>query len=943
MNTLTLSPLMVAVGLLLAGQPAQASTYAWNCTSGNWATATCWSPNGVPGTSPLDYAYISASASDMALTFDATTVNRTVAYLGMGMNATSGMATINQSMSNLTVSGSQTIGYRGSATYNQNSGANQTHALYVGAEATALGAYNLYGGSTTQTTTTYIGQAGSGTFTNHNGTHNANAIVLGGLSGGNGSYSVRNSATTWASNLFIGQAGTGTFTQLGGTVNVAGTVSMGSSGGSGSLSISAGQFNTSRLQAGTSSGGSGSITLSAGTLYTSVAVLGAATDGQASAVVSGGRWEADIVRVGDRSTAGVTQSGGLVAVTQALVLGAEAGSSGAYTLSGAGVLQAGSLVVGRSGTASFVQGLNTSVTLSGNLVIAEADNSAGVYTLNGGTLATGGIVNNGVLYQNGGSMSGAMTNNGTYSYSGGAVAGRITNNGSLVLNADASFADGLENNSSLHVSSVRVLDLAGTASVNNGSLSLSGGRINQAGGLRNEGLVSGYGSVGGAGDFANNGVLQVSSGNLALSTTGTNTNTGTMTLSTGRQLQLASGTTLDNTGSLELASGQVAGAGQLTNALGGSVTGRGTISSRFANAGYLGVGAGTTGVTRGFVNTGVVDLGAAGANLTGGVVQNDGTIQGLGNVTNQVNNGGRGTIEAIGGTLSLAHTGNTNGGTLAAGAGAKILFVNGLPSNEGLIQITGGTFDNGGRTLVNTEKGAITGQGTVRTGELVNQGAVNLSFGNSTVSGAIDNQAQGKVVVSNGAQVTFANGLRNNGELRVSEGGSANFFGTVSGAGSFTGTGQSRYESGFAPGNSPAVVSLSGESIYASSSWIEMELGGTTPGSCATCADKIIFNNSVTLQGGALNVLWWSGFSGHAGDVFDLFDWNGTLTGSFGAVWLPTLTQGLLWDTSSLYTTGELRISAVPEPETWALAGAGLIVAGALARRRQPGRSLPLA
>lgn len=934
MKKFFLSPLVTAVGLLLAGQQAQAASYAWNCTSGNWSLSTCWSPNGVPGTSSLDYAYISATASDTSLTFDASTGNRTVAYLGMGMNTTTGMATVNQTGSNLVVTGSQTIGYRGAATYNQSAGSNQTYALYVGAESTSVGIYALNGGATTQTASVHIGQSGTGTFNNVNGAHAANALILGGLASGNGTYAIRNTASTTVSNIYIGQAGSGAFNQSGGSVNVSGNVLLGSSGGSGALNISGGYFNTANFSAGASEGGSGNVTLSLGTLNTTTAVLADGINSQGTATVSGGRWDASGLQVGGQGAGTVTQLGGTVNITGALVLGNSSGSSGAYSVSGPGVLQAASIVVGRSGSGSFTQGANTNVLISGSLVIAEGDNSTGIYTLNGGNLATGGIINNGSLVQTAGAMSGSLTNNGSFSYSGGYVGGRVVNNGGLGLNADASFLGGIENNTNVYVSSARTLTLGGVTSVNNGTVSMAGGRIDQSGGLSNEGVVSGYGSLSGSGGFINNSLVQILSGNLALSTTGSNINAGTIALSAGRQLQLASGTALSNAGSIELASGQVSGAGQLTNTAGGSVTGKGTIAARFANAGYLGVGSGTTGITQAFTNSGLIDLSAGSSNLIGGAISNIGTVQGQGNVANAVSNLKGGTIEAIGGTLNLTSASNVNGGTLVAGVGAKLLFTNGLAVNEGQVQLSGGTFDNGGKALTNAKGASITGNGTLRTGGLTNDGALNLSFGNSTISGEINSTESGTVVVSNGAQVTFANDFRNNGELRVSDGGAVNFFGNVSGGGKFGGDGQSRFEGGFTPGNSPALISVGFKATYAGSSWIEMELGGTEPGNCLSCSDKIIFNNSVALKGGDLRVVWWNNFNGQAGNVFDLFDWNGPLVGTFGNVWLPTLGQGLRWDTSGLYTTGELRVAAVPEPHGWVLMGAALAVLG-LVKRRQ--------
>jgi probable HAF family extracellular repeat protein len=120
-------------------------------------------------------------------------------------------------------------------------------------------------------------------------------------------------------------------------------------------------------------------------------------------------------------------------------------------------------------------------------------------------------------------------------------------------------------------------------------------------------------------------------------------------------------------------------------------------------------------------------------------------------------------------------------------------------------------------------------------------------------------------------------------------------------------------------------------------SLFKMALGGTTAGESH---DKLVFDHAVTL-GGDLEVLWLAGFAGSAGQVFDLFDWNGGVSGSFGNMVLPTLISSLQWDTSDLYNGGSLRVASVaaaapvPEPETYALALAGLLVVGYLMYRRR--------
>jgi hypothetical protein len=319
---------------------------------------------------------------------------------------------------------------------------------------------------------------------------------------------------------------------------------------------------------------------------------------------------------------------------------------------------------------------------------------------------------------------------------------------------------------------------------------------------------------------------------------------------------------------------------------------------------------------------------------------------------------GRGQLEASGAL------GVDTGGRIEVAGGERLVLTAGLLQNGGQVRIQGtasapavlelaGSFDNlsGARVQLTQAEarfgGAARNAGQIVLqdaladfsaagygGTLVNAGGGQLlaSFGRSTVAGVIQNE--GQVIVSNGAEVSFLDAIVNAGELRVSAGGAANFFGEVSGGGLVSGSGEARFEGGISFGNSPGLVTVNPNSTIGAASPVRMELGGTLPGFGDDRHDKIVFNGSVRLEGGLLDVVWWGSFAGQAGQVFDLFDWNGGLSGSFGTLRLPALAAGLVWQTGDLYDGGSLAIAAVPEPETWALWLAGLAGMASLARRR---------
>lgn len=129
----------------------------------------------------------------------------------------------------------------------------------------------------------------------------------------------------------------------------------------------------------------------------------------------------------------------------------------------------------------------------------------------------------------------------------------------------------------------------------------------------------------------------------------------------------------------------------------------------------------------------------------------------------------------------------------------------------------------------------------------------------------------------------------------------------------------------FAPGDGGIEsLNVSGNLTLSSGSISNFEIN--TAGDIADLA----ISSALLTFGGTLNVTS-IGSSLVAGDTFNLFDWS-SATGTFSTVNLPSLDSGLAWDQSSLYSSGQISVTAVPEPAAALLGGLGML---ALLRRRR--------
>ena len=128
------------------------------------------------------------------------------------------------------------------------------------------------------------------------------------------------------------------------------------------------------------------------------------------------------------------------------------------------------------------------------------------------------------------------------------------------------------------------------------------------------------------------------------------------------------------------------------------------------------------------------------------------------------------------------------------------------------------------------------------------------------------------------------------------------------------------------PGNSPGVLTVTGDYAQHAEATLRIEIGGSAVGSQH---DQLRIEGVARLDG-ALEIVLLDGFAPEVGNQLDILQFA-FAEGSFDTLILPPLRRGLAWDVSTLYTTGALAVAqAVPEPGTWlpgcfALAGITLL------------------
>ncbi len=565
-------------------------------------------------------------------------------------------------------------------------------------------------------------------------------------------------------------------------------------------------------------------------------------------------------------------------------------------LGSASTIGNGAFYVGTSGTGNLTILNGATLTTTGASAIGLNSGSVGTATVTGtgsgwtvsSTLRVGSSGTGTLNIQNGGAVSAPalevgenLGSIGTFSLSGNLAAFSTTGTADI----GGSSASTPAASATLNIGTGSTMTLSGTTNFRTNA------RVNVTGGTLNLSTVN----------ITTGALFNWSAGTINFATAPTITPAildallnSTHTLGAGRTLGASAGTfTLSsplsltggniNVPTLDLNSNLSVGAFS-TVLTSGTITLETGTTTEINNFGYLG---GAAGVIN---NGGTLQLDGSLANITGLVTNTAGFIHGTGRFVAGLNNGAAGTIRAeTGDHLIIDTTGPTNAGT---------------------IELAGGTVEYS-KTLTNLAGGTISGRGVFRGNSsspgavgLTNQGVLSFSAGLTDIYGDVNNTGAGQIVVGGGSTATFYDDVVNNGtEIRTVTGSRSVFFGSVSGAGPFTGGGVVELDGDLKPGNSPANVSFGGNVVIGPTAGTDIELAGTTKGGQY---DSLTVAGNVSLSG-TLNVVLLNGFVPAAGQSFNIMSAAGGITGTFDAMNLPALAGGLSLGVT--YTTNAINVS----------------------------------
>lgn len=610
-------------------------------------------------------------------------------------------------------------------------------------------------------------------------------------------------------------------------------------------------------------------------------------------------------------------------------------------------VSAGQIVGGESVTNFYTK--STSTTLAGNadadvaLTTLAADTSvtslrfdkalattiSGAIALKaGGILVTSDVGANDVTISNTSLAMNTTTNGGDLVIIQNNTAGRLIINSAIINPAAGAIALTKTGAGTLVLTGVSTF--TGGTRVTEGTLELQGNnRLSASSGIQlGGGSTSAKLKLSGNQNFSN-------TVGLAISGTGTDNRVvgGLATLST---LTITSG------GSQDFRNGF----------LGGSLTNENNLSfttNLSTNTLLMQLGGANTYAGKTIVNRGILDV---------SVLANTGVQSSLGTgsfdaASSVITLGGSSTATA---TATLRYTGSTDSSTnrvvdLAGGATGTAATIQN--SGSGTVKFTSAFTATG----TSTEARQLTLSGT-NTG--INE-IVGLVDGSAAVTNLIKAEAgtwaiTGASTHSGTTTVNAGTLLANNATGSATGSGNVSVLGTSRlGGNGFIGSGTAAQNISVAgtaflmvgnTGDTAAQslnLSTSGVGVITLSGTIEFDIFGNSGGlNSLVSNDILILDSDTTVQiSGSLKLTDTTNSSTcwELGDAWQLFDWlnvsAGTkVNGTFSSFVLPTLAEGLAWDTSNLYNNGYIYVAAVPEPGRMVLLGLALGMVGMRRRRK---------
>ncbi len=499
---------------------------------------------------------------------------------------------------------------------------------------------------------------------------------------------------------------------------------------------------------------------------------------------------------------------------------------------------------------------------TGAVTLAGAMTNGGVQAVagSGGVILTGNLTTAGTSYT--GSSGAAVVDQGgtsivinggiiTATSNGGLEDGVQLNGGTLALNSGSITAK----TSGVYVRS------GGGVIVNAGSITGGDSGINFSGSGTQSLTVTGGGSYTGGNNGGDSGIVARGvNGNVVL---GTSTSSlGAVSGNFGIDAQLT------GTGAIDIVTGSTvvgnAGSAITARAITGtvSVTALGNVTA--TGSGYAGI------YLTGNSIANSVTIGAAGASTQPSVQGAIGLRVGGTGTTTLTNYGTIGTsavggnaIQVDAGTLVIAEAGTING-KIAVGANRLTLNSASAQTLSGAITGTG-TFNQNGSGLL-----TLTGVNSGSTGQF--SGIANINAGILAVNG------------------TFGNSVTNSAVINVNAGGTLHGSGIIAGSVNVASGGT------VSAGNSPGTLTVNGNYTLASGSTSLFELG--TPNVAGGAGNDLInVSGNLTLAGTLSLVNAANSTASPVAGAYRLYNYGGTLTGSFDTVATPTAQAATVYTT----------------------------------------------